>query len=219
MKLDIIQSRPNLQHRLRVHGESHGHHRLRPVRLQAVGHRRSRGGVAVKFVKQSFMGMELDILTGHPEHDILFIATQVARASGLKIPSQQASRHARIAGHTQSIQFGSIQSVDTLEKPKGVQATSWLFTEAATYQMLLRGHAPQSEPFRKWVTEEVLPSIRKTGKYNAEDSTNPIAVAIMDDLKSLRDEIVSLRQELQAKTSALQLPWFLRSALMKDKQQ
>ena len=167
----------------------------------------------MKFVKQSFMGMELDILTGHPEHDILFIATQVARASGLKIPSQQASRHARIAGHTQSIQFGSIQTVDTLEKPKGVQATSWLFTEAATYQMLLRGHAPQSEPFRKWVTEEVLPSIRKTGKYNAEDSQNPIAIGIMDRLKSLEGVIVkqgevleALRQELQAKTFSLAAP-------------
>lgn len=38
----------------------------------------------MKFVKQSFMGIELDILVGHPEHDILFIATQVARAAGLK---------------------------------------------------------------------------------------------------------------------------------------
>jgi hypothetical protein len=40
----------------------------------------------------------------------------------------------------------------------------WLSTESATYQMLLRGHAPASEPFRKWVTEVVLPTIRKTGR-------------------------------------------------------
>ncbi|OEC34871.1 hypothetical protein SAMN05216600_1144 [Pseudomonas cuatrocienegasensis] len=72
--------------------------------------------------------------------------------------------------------------------------------------MLLSGHAPQSEPFRKWVTEEVLPSIRKTGKFNAEDSQNPIAQGIMDELKSLRGEIVSLRQELQAKTFSLAAP-------------
>lgn len=89
---------------------------------------------------------------------------------------------------------------------KKLRSTTTLFTEAETYQMLLRGHAPQSEPFRKWVTEEVLPSIRKTGKYNAEDSTNPIAVAIMDELKSLRSEIVSLRQELSAKTFSLAAP-------------
>lgn len=38
------------------------------------------------------------------------------------------------------------------------------------------GHCPASEPFRKWVTEEVLPTIRKTGKYNAEESSDPIAL-------------------------------------------
>jgi len=129
----------------------------------------------MQFTKQSFMGIELDILIGHPEHDILFIATQVARAAGLKVPSQQASRHARIVGHQGAVQLGSIQIVEALESPKGVQKTSWLFTEAATYQMLLRGHAPASEPFRKWVTEVVLPSIRKTGKFDvneAQDETS-----------------------------------------------
>lgn len=54
------------------------------------------------------------------------------------------------------------------------------------YQMLLRGHAPASEPFRKWGIEEVLPTIRKTCKYNAEESFDPVALAIMDELKSLR---------------------------------
>lgn len=83
---------------------------------------------------------------------------------------------------------------------------SWLFHESVVYEMLLRGHAPQSEPFRKWVTEEVLPSIRKTGSYNAAESQSPIAIAIMDELKSLRGEIVSLRQELQAKTFSLEAP-------------
>ena len=48
-----------------------------------------------------------------------------------------------------------------------------LMPEHHVYQMLLWGKAPQSEPFRKWVTEEVLPTIRKTGSYNAEESTNP----------------------------------------------
>lgn len=33
------------------------------------------------------MGIELDVLVGHPEHELLFVATQVARAAGLKDPS------------------------------------------------------------------------------------------------------------------------------------
>ncbi|HAO73432.1 MAG TPA: hypothetical protein DCW62_00165 [Pseudomonas sp.] len=54
---------------------------------------------------------------------------------------------------------------------KSYQNKTALLDEPNTYRMLLRGHAPQSEPFRKWVTEEVLPSIRKTGQYNVNEST------------------------------------------------
>ena len=53
-----------------------------------------------------------------------------------------------------------------------------MLPEAHVYQMLLRGHAPASEPFRKWVTEDVLPTIRKTGKYDAEQSSNPAVTRI-----------------------------------------
>ncbi|VFB19367.1 Uncharacterised protein [Pseudomonas fragi] len=34
------------------------------------------------FEKRNFMGVELDVIVGHPEHDLLFVATQVARAAG-----------------------------------------------------------------------------------------------------------------------------------------
>lgn len=59
--------------------------------------------------------------------------------------------------------------------------------------MLVRSHAPQTEAFRKWVTEEVLPTIRKTGSYNAADSTNPIAQSVMDELKAVRGELADLK--------------------------
>lgn len=74
----------------------------------------------------------------------------------------------------------------------------WLMPESSLYTMLLRGHAPQSEPFRKWVTEEVLPTIRKTGQYNAAESSDPIAVGIMDELKLLRGELVELKEIVKA---------------------
>lgn len=166
----------------------------------------------MKFVKQSFMGIELDILVGHPEHDLLFFATQVARAAGLKNPKNSAQMYKLYKG---AYQVKTLSESNVLEEGTFADVHSlvgrrwkdvWMFSEPLLYQMLLRGHAPASEPFRKWVTEEVLPSIRKTGKYNAEESTNPIAQAIMDELKSLRGEIVSLRQELQAKTFSLEAP-------------
>ncbi|AZD62164.1 hypothetical protein C4K18_4205 [Pseudomonas chlororaphis subsp. aurantiaca] len=71
-----------------------------------------------------------------------------------------------------------------------------LLTESSVYEMLARGHAPQTEPFRRWVFEEVLPTIRKTGKYDAEQSTNPIAQGVMDELKTLREGVSSLTGEV-----------------------
>ncbi|WP_165678740.1 BRO-N domain-containing protein [Metapseudomonas otitidis] len=160
----------------------------------------------MRFEKRNFMGVELDVLVGHPEHELLFVATQVARAAGLKNPS-----HAVCAFHNQKrgakLQMSTLVSLSLSDRDKRkVPSNTWLFDEPRVYAMLLKGSAPASEPFRKWVTEEVLPSIRKTGKYNAEESSNPIAVAIMDELKSLRGEIAELRQELQAKIFALAAP-------------
>lgn len=41
-------------------------------------------------------------------------------------------------------------------------------TEAGLYRLLLRSNKTEAEKFSKWVTKEVLPSIRKTGSYQVE---------------------------------------------------
>ena len=40
-------------------------------------------------------------------------------------------------------------------------------TESGVYTVILRSESPLAKPMRKWVTSEVLPSIRKTGGYIA----------------------------------------------------
>ncbi len=37
--------------------------------------------------------------------------------------------------------------------------------EPGLYSLILRSRKPEAEPFRRWVTHEVLPEIRKTGRY------------------------------------------------------
>lgn len=37
--------------------------------------------------------------------------------------------------------------------------------ESGLYNVILRSDKPEAKPFRKWVTSEVLPTIRKTGQY------------------------------------------------------
>ena len=158
----------------------------------------------MKFEKRNFMGIELDVLVGHPEHDLLFLATQVMKAAGLRDPKgviYVEAKKAEPTGHM--VRVGKVATLVvnlatyefTSRMPRLYD--TWLATEANVYKMLLRGHSPQSEPFRKWVTEEVLPTIRKTGKYDAEQSTNPIAVGLMDELKALRGEVGELKALIQ----------------------
>lgn len=40
-----------------------------------------------------------------------------------------------------------------------------IISESGLYNVILRSDKPEAKPFRKWVTAEVLPSIRKTGGY------------------------------------------------------
>ncbi|MEN5236890.1 BRO family protein [Pseudomonas sp. TWI923] len=129
------------------------------------------------------MGIELDVLVGHPEHELLFVATQVARAAGLKHPAESIRSARNHLGAGQNLATLIQQNCISLPLDihgKRMRSNTVMFGEPEVYGMLLRGHAPQSVPFRKWVTEEVLPTIRKTGKYNAAGSSNPIAQAGRD---------------------------------------
>ncbi|MEJ3666491.1 BRO-N domain-containing protein [Stutzerimonas stutzeri] len=153
---------------------------------------------AMHFTKQSFMGIELDILLGHPEHDILFIATQVARAAGLKNPSNRTLEASRMEP-SKAIRIRDLPSWQgLLENGRpDLQGKSWMFSEPLVYQMLLRGHAPASEPFRKWVTEVVLPSIRKTGKFDINEAQDATSQQFAGEFAALHAEIAGLKAMLK----------------------
>jgi hypothetical protein len=66
----------------------------------------------------------------------------------------------------------SISRLDDDEKgtskvctPGGTQEMS-IITESGLYTLVLRSNKPEAKRFRKWVTSEVLPAIRKHGSYS-----------------------------------------------------
>ena len=54
-----------------------------------------------------------------------------------------------------------------MRTPGGNQTIS-IINESGLYTLILRSNKPEAKPFRKWVTSEVLPTIRKTGSYSLE---------------------------------------------------
>lgn len=70
-------------------------------------------------------------------------------------------------------------------------------TESGVYKLIFRSHKPEAERFSDWVTDEVLPSIRKTGSYQKQLSPQEmmrIQLGMIDDhedrIKNLESNMV-----------------------------
>lgn len=53
------------------------------------------------------------------------------------------------------------------------QRGGWLINESGLYSLVLSSKLPTAKQFKRWVTSEVLPSIRKTGSYTAKPELSP----------------------------------------------
>lgn len=53
---------------------------------------------------------------------------------------------------------------------RGKHGETWFVNESGLYNLILRSDKPQAKQFRKWVTNEVLPTLRKTGSYSTSIS-------------------------------------------------
>ena len=58
--------------------------------------------------------------------------------------------------------------------------TATFITEPQLYFVMMRSRSEQAKPFRQWVVSEVLPAIRKTGRYEVTSSGSKMP---MDELQ------------------------------------
>lgn len=84
-----------------------------------------------------------------------------------------------------------------LETPGGIQQATFV-TEAGMYTVILRSDSPKAKPMQKWVTNEVLPSIRKHGAYMTNETIEK-ALASPEFLIRLA---TSLKEEKQKRIEA-----------------
>lgn len=75
----------------------------------------------------------------------------------------------------------------------GVQETT-IINESGLYNVILRSDKPEAKPFRKWVTSEVLPSIRKHGAYM---TTETLEAALLNP-----DTLIKLATDLKNERAA-----------------
>lgn len=82
------------------------------------------------------------------------------------------------------------RSMSKVDSPQGIQNTM-IINESGLYSLILSSKLPTAKKFKKWVTSEVLPSVRKTGLYSCtgllqpnDDPIIPMKILSPDDYLS-----------------------------------
>ena len=101
-------------------------------------------------------------------------------------------------------QGGELDSAP-LQTKGGVQQATFI-TEPQLYFVLMRSDKPKAKPFRQWVVNVVLPSIRKQGYYLTPNVESALIAELRDsnlskdslkrELESLKDELLETQREL-----------------------
>ena len=79
------------------------------------------------------------------------------------------------------------------------QRGGWVINESGLYSLILSSKMPNAKKFKRWVTSEVLPSIRKHGMYATEELlANPdLLISVAQELKAERERSKQLKQKIE----------------------
>ena len=74
----------------------------------------------------------------------------------------------------------------------GQNREMYIINESGLYSLILSSKMPNARKFKRWVTSEVLPAIRKTGHYEMESYSPEMQAILMHDKKLVKmDERVT----------------------------
>lgn len=92
--------------------------------------------------------------------DPWFVGKDVATALGYAKPTDAVRKHVD----------SEDRGVSKTETPSGEQEVV-IINESGLYSLILSSKLPNAKRFKRWVTSEVLPAIRKTGTYSSKPET------------------------------------------------
>ena len=99
-----------------------------------------------------------EVRTVQKDGDPWFVLKDVCMVLNLTTP-------ARVAERLDPDEVSQTHIMDSM----GRQQETSIINESGLYNVILRSDKPEAKPFRKWVTSEVLPAIRKHGGYLTPD--------------------------------------------------
>lgn len=113
------------------------------------------------------------------ENEPWWVLADVCRVLGLKEPHRVAAKLDGDEKMTRPLVTGH-------SGKRGGAQSNILVSESGLYFVILRSDKPEAKGFNRWVTHEVLPSIRQTGAYASPawspPNVVPVAVPVAPDL-------------------------------------
>lgn len=110
--------------------------------------------------------------------NILFVGKDVAKALGYTNPRKAIREH-----------VDKEDKMGEQNVPHGLKPNTVIINESGLYSLILSSKLPQAKQFKRWVTSEVLPAIRRTGAYAVP---NP---AVTDSMEHLLAELRDSRTQ------------------------
>lgn len=104
-----------------------------------------------------------------------FVGKDVAKILGYKDTSDAMRRH--------------VDDEDKLTRcftDSGQKRELYIINESGLYSVILSSKLPSAKRFKRWVTSEVLPVIRKTGSYEMDDYSPEMKAILMHDKKLVK---------------------------------
>lgn len=124
-----------------------------------------------------------EIRTVEKDGEPWWVLADVCKVLELTTPSRVAER----------LEKDEVSQTHTIDR-MGRTQKSTIINESGLYAVVLRSDKPQAKPFRKWVTNEVLPSIRKHGAYMT-DQTLEQALTSPDFLIQLATQLKEEKEQ------------------------
>lgn len=99
------------------------------------------------------------------EGDPWFVGKDIAEALGYKKPANALATHV----DNEDKQFVMIpQGTEPRNGALSPESKATIINESGLYSLMLKSKLPGAKKFKRWVTSEVLPSIRKTWAYSMQ---------------------------------------------------
>ncbi|ADD73779.1 BRO-F [Lymantria xylina nucleopolyhedrovirus] len=126
--------------------------------------------------------------------NLWFKAKEIAQALDYNNTKQSIQINVNECDKTEWNKLG--YTIDQLEIPSNWHPKTIFINESGLYSLILRSKKPEAQHFKHWVTSEVLPSIKKTGKYDMCSQASSSTEVVNYDKQLADAQIQALRLQL-----------------------